>query len=505
MNLEDIVNHIKTTTTRSNFDAWVSTNIDELTNFFYSLTREELRELRFDTEFYYGVFTQSLVFKEFQSTRHHSEPFDAFLYLLASVAERLAENYGLTSTIDHLLSYLPESSVKYRLTAVAAIQNIDDIRKDYINLFPQVLQWLEKSEAFQEENHSQELRNYLLYYLTKAEGKLKEHNLVSELSALKQLFTKEEFINRYQFLGFVDIQELAGGRFPHLLEVENIPSIILQPSIIIESHFKYNINQPVLEHPKSCGYDILMGFDKMTILNVVLDRGKAKFDEGYLTLTPDDKVLLYCYFNLKKHFFTSLAVFAKLWNSLNNIFSKSTYTPVFIDLGCGPLTSGLALGEIFYAERNELLRFNYIGIDIAEAMIRKAKEFSEIDLFSGECQFSFYKSWNDIDFEELQNLAGVNNPFILNASYLFANLNEEYVIELADFVNKLVTKFKNVHFIYQNPDRADRNVHWESFKGKILVKQAFDDVEIIRYKTSRRALKEPGSERVFYEVLTLKY
>src|SRR5205809_386447 len=123
MNLYDIIQHLRSTTSRANFDAWVSANITGLTDFFYSLSKEDLLELKFDTDFYFGEFTRSAVFIEFEQNRNHTEPFDAFLFLLATVAEKLAEHFGLVGTIEHLLSYLPESSVKYRLKALSQSQN----------------------------------------------------------------------------------------------------------------------------------------------------------------------------------------------------------------------------------------------------------------------------------------------------------------------------------------------------------------------------------------------
>jgi hypothetical protein len=281
MTLDDIIRHLRTINNRPAFDIWVSSNIDELTSFFYCLSNEDLIDLKFDSEFYFGVFTPSFVFKDFEVTRQYTEPFDGFLFLLASVAERLAENFGIASTIEHLLSYLPESPLRYRLAAVAALQDIDDIRSDYINLFPKVIRTLAKSESLQVENHTQEITSYLVYYLKKAEAKLTERRYIGELEQLKQLFRDNENINRYPFLGAIEVQELADGRFPHALLVEDATSQVLYPSFVIENLFKYSINQQVLEHPATQKLSFLMGYDKMTILNDVLLRGKTKFDERY--------------------------------------------------------------------------------------------------------------------------------------------------------------------------------------------------------------------------------
>jgi hypothetical protein len=506
MNLNDIIQHLRSTTSRTNFDAWVSANITELTDFFYTLSKEDLLELKFDTDFYFGEFTQSTIFQEFEQSRNHSDPFDAFLFLLATVAEKLAEYFGLVGTIEHLLSYLPESSVKYRLKALSQSQNIDNVQTDYTIYFPEILQLLQKAESLEEENHTQKLVDFLIYYFQKAERKLTARNYLAELEKLKNDFSSEENIDQFHFLGHISIQELISGRYPHGLEIENIELPILYPSPIMESHFKHNINRPVLCHKDSEGLLFLMGYDKMTVLNDILDRGKTKFDERYEGLEPSDKVLLYCYFNMKKHFFTSVAVFKKVWKSLHEIFTDKKYTPVFIDLGCGPLTSGLAMAELLQNENGELLRMNYIGIDISNAMIEKAKEFSQSDLFHPDTTFSFFKSWNDIPNGQLEELAGKNNPFLLNASYLFANLSSNEVDNLVIFVQKLVNNFKNVHFIFQNPDRVDRNEGWERFKQQLRFEEINKDqkVEHVVYKTSKAAMREPGEENVYYEILTLK-
>jgi SAM-dependent methyltransferase len=506
MNLTDIIQHLRSITSRTNFDVWVSVNITKLTDFFYTLSKEELLELNFDTEFYFGEFTRSAVFKEFEQSKNHSEPFDAFLFLLAVVAEKLAEHFGLVGTIEHLLSYLPESSVKYRLKALSQSQNIDNIQTDYIDFFPQILQLLQKAENLEVESHTQKLVDFLIYYFQKAEDKLKSRKYLAELKKLKEEFSSEKNIQQFYFLGHVSIQELIWGRYPHGLEVENRSSTVLYPSEIMETHFKYNINRPVLTHKDSEGVFVLMGYDKMTVLNDILDRGKTKFDEKYEGLEPNDKVLLYCYFNMKKHFFTSIAVFKKIWKSLHQIFADKKYSPIFIDLGCGPLTSGLALAELFQSETGEPLRINYIGIDISKAMIEKAKEFSQSDLFHNASTFSFFNSWNDIPDEMAIELAGKNNPFFINASYLFANLSVNIVEDLANFVSNLIAKFKNVHFIFQNPDRADRNESWLHFKKQLKFKEINADqkVEHVIYKTSRAIMREPGEEDVYYEILSFK-
>lgn len=507
MSLAEIIEHLRSVKSRPSFDAWVSANLEAITDFFYTLSRDDLQRIRFDTDFYFGEWTQSAVFKEFEQAKQHSEPFDAFLFLLASVAEKLAVYFELTGTIDHLMAYLPESSVKFRLEALSLCQNVDNTRTGYLDLFPTLMELLQKAELCEEQYHTQPVVDFLVYYYDKAEGKLSEKRFESELEDLKKCFASKENINKFRFLGHFTVQERVAGRYPHELALDESELSVLYPSAIMESHFKYNINLPVISHVASrMDSMIFMGYEKSTILNDILERGRTVFDKGYDKLEPRDKVLLYCYFNMKKHFFTSVVVYRRLWPSLLKILSDGAYEPVFIDLGCGPLTSGLAFAELFYDQMKRPLKLNYIGIDISNSMIEKAREFTECDLFDRESTFQFYSNWDAIGQEVLDKVAGKNNPFFVNASYLFANLSEKEVKSLAAFVKRLSVRYKNVHFIFQNPDRADRNETWERFKTKVeydLINKE-RSVERVVYKTSRGGKWEPSHEDVYYEILTIR-
>jgi len=70
----------------------------------------------------------------------------------------------------------------------------------------------------------------------------------------------------------------------------------------------------------------------------------------------------------------------------------------------------------------------------------------------------------------------------------------------------LVSEYKNVHFIFQNPDRVDRNEGWERFKQQLKFEVINKEQKVahVVYKTNRTIMREPGEEDVYYEILTLK-
>ena len=74
--------------------------------------------------------------------------------------------------------------------------------------------------------------------------------------------------------------------------------------------------------------------------------GRADFSCGYThpaygALTAEDKVALYCFMNMRSHFYASLATFDAFRAEI--AVTLSSGEPIlFVDLGCGPGTSGFA-------------------------------------------------------------------------------------------------------------------------------------------------------------------
>ena len=75
----------------------------------------------------------------------------------------------------------------------------------------------------------------------------------------------------------------------------------------------------------------------------VLDRGRTNFDESYQNYISEDKVLLYCVYYMPMHLYSSYHFYTRHIPliGINDI--------IFIDFGCGPLTSGIA----FWLQRGE--------------------------------------------------------------------------------------------------------------------------------------------------------
>jgi len=492
--LPDIDLALKTHTNREDFDSWIISNEKELSNFFYKQSGNDLNILRFDN-FYFDNISTSAVYQDYHKTLTQSEPFLFFLNLIANAAEKLAE-IGNSTISQSVVIDLPDSPSKYRLMALSEFALVDDKRTSYFTKFPSVLDKLDKSRLLFEEGNIRQIVDVLGYYYIKAKNALESIELTDKVFEIKALFKNETLIKQYPFLAHQILTDLINDVNPFDLYPSEILRERLEPSQSIKNLFS-KFNNDYFNHPNiNSEKDDLWGLSRKEILDDVLIRGRGDFTKSYGKISAEDKVMLYCYFNLKKHFFTSYAVFQTVVSSLENFFANNEYKPVFIDLGCGPMTSGLALADLIHSNTGKGINFSYIGVDISNPMMEKAKSFKSLNIFSTESTFTFLNNWNEIEPSLLYKLAGKNNPIIFNASYLFASSSVD-AIDLGKYTTEISKNFANVFFVFQNPNRVDRNIKYEEFKKSIKYKSLITKNENIRYKPA----SVESNEDVSYEIL----
>jgi len=203
----------------------------------------------------------------------------------------------------------------------------------------------------------------------------------------------------------------------------------------------------------------------------ILERGRADFNTGFKGLTPHDKVIIYCYYYMQMHIVSSFHVFTSSGSLLKDYILDPSKNIVFIDFGCGPLTSGVALAWYYRSlDNNKELDFHYIGIDNSEAMIRKAREISEPRALRG-CTFNFLESYEDHDSilelsaRDISSGKYQDYLIVLNYSYLFASSTLD-ISNLAELVKKILNTYKShkICLLYQNPTPHSSNSKWEQFK-----------------------------------------
>ena len=245
----------------------------------------------------------------------------------------------------------------------------------------------------------------------------------------------------------------------------------------------------------------------------ILRQGQSNFDETSYDKPsseyyfPKDKVAIYCVHHMPRHLFSSYHIFT---NRLTPINEKDKV--VFIDFGCGPLTSGIAF-RAFAGQRD----ITYLGIDSSQTMLDKAAVINRYGPNTYKNPF-FDKFELMRDYDPLTGLLdtyiedGDKTEILFNFCYFFSSPTLD-VDNLSDVLIQIMKRY-NRHkmcFIYQNPDHrslaGDRRLRlygkWEELKTDLSVfrsQVAQSDVETFSYCRLVNGLRH-NNAKVYYEIL----
>lgn len=464
--------------------------------FFYGQKTDELARINEKIEDAFYTFINTPPLQQIESGQiEPSNPIKGILILFATIFEKI----NLTAPISQVISLLPNSSIKFRLKAQQAYKvSISNAKKDYLRRLPKILKSLHKAQDINGQEYTNEVAQEIITYYRTVKLELGNRKLDTELQKIKNTLQQNQ--PEFPFLLHPAIRKfIFGVQFEELI-IDQTAQKIYEPSLFMYSFFQESIVTKIKQHPLTT-QNRLLGYSNDIIRSEIIKYGRANFNQPYQNLSLEDKTMLYCYFNMRKHYFTSRFVFDKI-NNFHQWFPQNNPT-IFIDLGCGPLTSALGLADYYSIKTNTPLKFNYIGIDISTSMLAKANEFSQIDYFNPDSQFTFIQDWNDLP-KLLPSLVEIDTKIIFNASYLFASDSLE-VANLANVINKVTGLYPNnqILFIFQNPNNPNRNRKYTLFKSQL--KQLFEKpsgVETVYYKNKPNSFYEPSSEIVYYELLS---
>lgn len=283
------------------------------------------------------------------------------------------------------------------------------------------------------------------------------------------------------------------------LKVEDCRDQVFGPSDFSGDLFQRHFIGQVQAHTETRWPSILMGYNIDSIRQNILEYGLADFDQPYKKISPIEKVQLYCFLNMRKHFFTSLYLFeclpdiVKLYNGGGTI--------KFIDIGCGPGTSGLALLDHIHGKVSRPVVLDYIGIDISGAMLSQAESMFLNDIVDNRSQLIFSGNLRVIDNVSLEDSSCV----IINTCYLFAseNLNIDPLVQLVEELRRRALG-KPLFMFYQNAVNPSKHTKYGQFKSLIDgIKVLYSSTATINYFTQRDSIYPPKGETAVFEILKL--
>jgi SAM-dependent methyltransferase len=406
---------------------------------------------------------------------------------LAFYFKRINTQQFVETCYNHIL----ESVFRRRLDAWLYYKRYND-QRSHIQLFENYMQALSAARFEDDDDYTYNLLGDLQEYKDYVDNNLYPETRIQ----VNQLFESEELKSKYALLKL--FEEQNSDRMPGL-EIQEYDKKEYEPSEFMEALFRNKFLNYVKEKSQPQFPSYLFGYHKETVIYDIIKQGQADFDAQYENLQPRDIVKLYCYFNMRKHYFTSLSLFER------SLIIDKFYNPGgrihFIDIGCGPATSGLAFLEYLRQGDDVPVVFEYYGIDISEAMKAEAELMLTNDMFHPENGKIFRESVLDIDLDCFKSATCI----ILNTCYVFAS-GSLPVAEIALFVKNLREAYphKPKYLLFQNPNKERLNRKYLAFREAIGGYTVdFTGVETIFYYTQRGQFVNVKNEPVYFEILKL--
>lgn len=383
-----------------------------------------------------------------------------------------------------------------RIEAFIFTRQYNDVNQ-HIERFTEYLNLISQASDSEDSDFTTEVIDDIADYYLFGKEQLSTFGQANRVDEFEALFENENLIRQHPVLSSV-LTKLFHRFFD--LPVRNLTDKIYEPSRFTERFFESKFVSPIRNHPRTNWHKILLGFPKDEIRYDIIELGQANFDKEYgNVLTSKEIVMLYCYFNMRKHYYTSLSMFERLGN-LTDIYNSPKRIK-FIDIGCGPATSGIALFDYLNLQTAHPVKLDYFGVDIAASMRETAKDFLRNEIVDNNSLVRVVKEFDEFELSELAD----GSCILFNTCYLFASPSLD-ISKLVSFVNDVRSQNKKVvkYLLFQNPDDRAKNEKYFRFKELIEPYEVtYSEVDTVFYNNKRNSPFEPTSEHVFYELLKL--
>jgi hypothetical protein len=386
--------------------------------------------------------------------------------------------------VQTCITNLQDNVLKYRLLAWYQYKNEYTQRNSHITRFPQYLEKISKAVADENEDYTDDVLSDLHSYYSE----------FSHILGFQEQFENLDLVKKYPILNEYNKRK---GALDYRLELHENVDKIFTPSPFTENLFAEKFIDHIKYHDSTVWNNILLGLDTFTIRSEVINFGQANFDKPYKKLQPSDIVKLYCYFNMRKHYYSSLYLYERCsW--IKKLVAKVGCLK-FIDVGCGPGTSGVALTDYLLSIKSLKQEFDYIGIDYYDSMLTAAADLMTNSVYKKCTSNIFTKSISNLNSSEFINA----NAILLNTCYLFASptLNIE---NLSTEINNLLNTYHDIprFLLFQNTTDESKNINYKLFKSKIPNHDLLLSEKVtIKYNNQRNSFYPPVHESVYFEVL----
>lgn len=416
-----------------------------------------------------------------------------FIYKELGLFFKRDNDYGHAQSCSNRIK---EQIFKNRLWAWMHYHMYRDIGS-HVELFRKYLKKLSAAITDGVEDYENDvLRDLHVYYentVLLMEGK----NEQAQLARFKALFTDPALLDEYPLLASYNENKF---QFTAVIEIGEEIAKIYEPSDFTDDLFEDKFLGYIKNHPETRWHEILLGYGQFVVRKDIIKFGQAHFDDPYRNLSASDVVKLYSYFNMRKHYYSSLHLFERFKHIAD--LHDTNGRIKFIDVGCGPATSGIALVDYLHTIKGGTVSFDYFGVDYYNSMLEEAAHMMHNEVYNNTDSTFFMHSLGDIDFADLENA----NSIFINTCYLFASDNLK-TAELAQDVMHVKNAKREVPFyiLFQNTTDPAKNVKYAEFKKHLDYDKEplLSTTSLIRYNNRRNSLYRPAEETVYFEILKL--
>ena len=420
--------------------------------------------------------------KHIHSNRKSGIDSDGVQFLITSLAFYF-KNANNKAFVFTCITNLKDTVLKYRLQAWFHWKNYTK-KESHVKLFEKYLETLSMSVLDENEDYTDDVLSDLHSYFFE----------FSHIAGFQELFDSLDLLNKFPILSEYKKRK---GSLDYRIELHENVDKIFTPSRFTEQLFTEKFIDYIKYHDSTVWNNILLGLDTFTIRSEVINFGQANFDKPYKKLQPADIVKLYCYFNMRKHYYSSLYLFERCaW--IKKLVSKEGCLK-FIDVGCGPATSGIALTDYLLSTKSSKQQFDYIGVDYYDSMLAAAADFMTNSDYKECTNNDFLKSITEIKNDDFSNA----NSILLNTCYLFASPTLKIDL-LATEINNLLNTYSSLprFLLFQNTTDETKNIKYELFKKKLLKHDVLLSEKVtIKYNNQRNSFYPPVHESIYFEVL----
>lgn len=229
------------------------------------------------------------------------------------------------------------------------------------------------------------------------------------------------------------------------------------------SAFTRHVINPITSDLRTRWPEIILG-DTMDANMSLINYGRIDFsnqlslfsaalDSG-VNLSPDDQVLLYCFYIMRMHYCSAKGLYCSYKDWLSSMAKEVDGRIRMIDIGCGPGTCGIAFAEQMLSQHPYL---HYIGIDVSVAMKSMAEKMLG-NTTDGKMRMSFNTSFHELDDSYWKSVSEVPNLIIINMSYFFSNVDSSFTENLANRIIDVMKKnpLNKYVFVIQHSEHDNR-------------------------------------------------